>query len=191
MNNNRNLLIFVGTLTLLICAHALSQQTAESQRDTAGMTESSDQAQHHDATSSAKVTQKPSSADKTEPEMEAQADINKTISSALYSKRPNELLDKQVHNSNEELVGKIEAVVSSREDGQVHVVIAKGGFMGIGATEFVVPLYGLSMNKGKLYLRATSGKTALGQEYSQEGYVSIEPENQPISEFSAFEERQH
>lgn len=120
---------------------------------------------------------------------EEQPKINRTISSKLYDRRPDELIGKKVHNSNEELVGKIEAVVSSRQDGQVHAVIAKGGFMGMGATTYAVPLFALSINQDKLYLRSASGKNLLDKTYNKQGYVSIEPVNQPISEFSAFEER--
>ena len=116
--------------------------------------------------------------------------INQTMSSELYSMRPNDLLQKQVHNSKEETVGKVSEIVSSRQDGQIHVVISSGGFLGIGSSEYVVPLHSLSMNKDKLYLRAAAEKELLGKEYLKEGYVMIEPKDRPISEFSAFEERQ-
>ena len=115
--------------------------------------------------------------------------MNQTISSELYSLRPNQLLEKEVRNSNEEKVGKVTEVVSSRQDGQVHVVISKGGFMGIGASEYVIPLHGLSMNDDKLYLRSAAGKD-LRQEYMKDRFVMIQPKDRPISEFSAFEERQ-
>ena len=175
MNYHKNKLILSGMLAILLSLAALALEPPAMKTEAVQLGESMDK-------STPSTTQ-------TEQQIKQQPEINQTLSSELYSKRPDELLDKKIRNSNEEVIGKIKAVVSSRQDGQVHVVIAKGGIMGIGASEYVVPLYSLSMNEGKVYLRSASGKNTLDQKYIEEAYVSIEPENLPISEFSAFEER--
>jgi hypothetical protein len=177
--------LLAGAMSACIITPALSEQPASASSEPALVSEAPKDMQSRDD-----LAPNPSENTLTSPlQSQQNPDINETINSRLYSMRPDDLIDKEVRNSNEESVGKVSAVVSSRQDGQVHVVISSGGFLGIGATEYVVPLRGLSINEDQLYLRSASGMDVVQKEYLKEGYVMIQPEDRPISEFSAFEER--
>lgn len=177
--------LLAGAASVFLITPAVSEESKPLGTEPALVAEAASNMQNRD-TSTADSMEKPQPQT---TQVEQEPGINETISAELYSKRPNDLLQKEVRNSNEETVGKVSAIVSSRQDGQIHVVISSGGFFGIGASEYVVPLHGLSMNDEKLYLRSATGKDLLRKEYLKDGYVMIKPKDRPISEFSAFEER--
>lgn len=184
--------LLASAMSALIVMPALSETPAPVTNEPALIAEAPTDRQNRDGAMSAPMnSSEPMGREMVQPgQAQQEPSINQTMSSELYSMRPNDLLQKKVHNSKEETVGKVSEIVSSRQDGQIHVVISSGGFLGIGASDYVVPLHSLSMNKDKLYLRAAAEKDLLGKEYLKEGYVMIEPKDRPISEFSAFEERQ-
>lgn len=193
--------LLAGAMSALIITPALSEESKPVKNESVLISEAATDMQNRDSSASQHMGGSESmnsseSMDSSEhmkrQQTQAQQEpgMNETSRSELYSMRPNDLLDKDVLNSNEENIGEISEIVSSREDGQIHVVISSGGFMGVGTSEYVVPLKDLSINEEKIYLRSATGKDLLRNEYLKDGYVIIKPEDRPISEFSAFEERQ-
>ena len=113
---------------------------------------------------------------------------NPSASTELYTMRPEDLIDHEVKDHNGEKIGKISDVVSRQQDGQIFVVIAQGGFMGMGASKYVLPLQDLTKKVDEIYLRDTVSSASVKEQYLKDRYVSVDPEDRPISDFSAFEE---
>lgn len=101
---------------------------------------------------------------------------------------PQDLEGKEVFGSDGKHIGEIESVVSGVAQQGVQVVISMGGVLGIGAKEATLPFDQLKVVNGKLTTSQTKASlTAASERYKEENYVALEPKDQPISEFSAFE----
>ncbi|MBT0962823.1 PRC-barrel domain-containing protein [Denitromonas iodatirespirans] len=101
---------------------------------------------------------------------------------------PDQLEGKEVFGPDGKHIGEIESVVSDAAKQGVKVVISMGGLLGIGDKEAAVPFDQLKVVNGKLTVSQTKeALTAASEGYKEENYVALEPKDQPISEFSAFE----
>jgi hypothetical protein len=101
---------------------------------------------------------------------------------------PDELKNMEVVNPLGEKVGKVDSIIRSREGGtEIQAVISSGGVLGIGASEVAVPIDSLELSEDKLQISATQEELEARENYEPGAYVEVEPTDQPISEFSAFE----
>lgn len=101
---------------------------------------------------------------------------------------PGDLEGQTVVGADGKSVGEVESVVSAFDQQGVEVVISVGGVFGIGAKEAAIPLDQLQIIDGKLTTAQSEDELAAASEqYKKENYMALEPKDQPISEFSAFE----
>lgn len=108
-------------------------------------------------------------------------------SSPLYGRTPQDMKGMEVIGSDGESIGKVKAIVASRDREQVHAVIASGGFLGLGAREILVPLDDVKVvDEKKLQVGFDQEAVKSHPEYQEQQYVELESDR-PISEFSAFE----
>ncbi len=107
--------------------------------------------------------------------------------SVVYTMTPRELRGKDVIGSGGDKIGSVKAVVHSRQEKDIQAVISAGGFLGVGDKEITIPLDRLQFVDGKLRVSASEEELKARPEYQPEQYVELEPADQPISEFSAFE----
>jgi len=107
-----------------------------------------------------------------------------TLLSALT---PQHLKQMDVVGASGEKIGKVEDVVRSREDGLIYAVVSSGGILGIGAKEIPVTLQELQVHGDKLRIGTTEDDLRSWAEYQEDQYVELNPSDQPISEFAAFE----
>jgi len=105
----------------------------------------------------------------------------------VQSMTPSQLRGTEVIGVNGEQIGSVKTVVRSRQDKNIHAVISAGGFLGVGDKEITVPLDRMRYEDGKLRLSATEDELKARPTYRPEQYVELQPRDQPISEFSAFE----
>lgn len=108
-------------------------------------------------------------------------------SASLQGLTPSQLRGTEVVGPNGEQVGTVKAVVRSRDEKNIQAVISAGGMMGMGDREVAVPLNSLRYDGDKLRISATEEQLKARPEYQSEKFVELEPSDQPISEFSAFE----
>lgn len=113
--------------------------------------------------------------------------MQRGTTSQLQSMTPSQLRGADVIGSNGEQIGTVKKVVQSRQDGNIHAVIASGGMLGVGDREISVPLDRLSYEDGKLRLSASADELKARPAFRNEQFVEVQPMDQPISEFSAFE----
>jgi len=105
----------------------------------------------------------------------------------VHAMTPSQLRGAEVVGANGEAIGSVKTVVQSRQDKHIHAVISAGGLLGVGDKEITVPLDRLHYLEGKLRLSATEDELKARPTYRAEQYVELQPMDQPISEFSAFE----
>lgn len=105
----------------------------------------------------------------------------------IYALTPDQLKDMEVVDAAGKHIGDVDEVV--RRDDQLHVVVGAGGFLGINERDVVLPLDQLQVTAdNKLQLENATKEALLAQpEYEERLYVELEPGNQPISDFAAFE----
>jgi hypothetical protein len=105
----------------------------------------------------------------------------------LFERTPEELTDKRVFDPEGERAGTVKAIVADHEHENVFAVISVGGFLGIGATEIVVPLDELELDEDDS-LQSTVSREELKEreEYVEEQYVELEPDR-PIGDVVAKE----
>ncbi len=108
-------------------------------------------------------------------------------SATLQGMTPSQLRGTEVVGPNGEEVGKVKAVVRSRDEKNIQAVISAGGLMGVGDREVAVPLNSLRYDGEKLRTSATEDQLKAQPAYQSEKFVELQPADQPISEFSAFE----
>lgn len=108
-------------------------------------------------------------------------------SGQVQTMTPSQLRGTEVVGINGEQIGSVKTVVRSRQDKNIHAVISAGGFLGVGDKEITVPLDRMRYEDGKLRLSATEDELKARPAYRSEQYVELQPRDQPISEFSAFE----
>jgi uncharacterized protein YrrD len=112
------------------------------------------------------------------------------VENPLHLLTPKEMHGMEVIGSDRETIGTVKAIMGSRDSGQVHAVIASGGFLGIGTRDILVPLNELK----------TASNGRLQAEFGQEA-VKARPQyhfpefgelasDRPISEFFALESSQ-
>jgi len=103
---------------------------------------------------------------------------------------PDDLHRKEVVGSDGETIGKVSDVVSGKENGDVYAVISTGGFLGlIGGSKHVVPLNELRLEQDKLHIGVTQEELSAREKYTEEHYLVVKPDDRPIIEFSAFEQK--
>jgi sporulation protein YlmC with PRC-barrel domain len=100
---------------------------------------------------------------------------------------PQNLEQMKVIDASGEKIGKVEDVVRSRENGLIYVVVSSGGLLGIGTKAIPVPLESLRVQGDALRIATTADDLRNRSEYEEDRYAELDPANQPISEFSAFE----
>ncbi|WP_260293125.1 PRC-barrel domain-containing protein [Sedimenticola hydrogenitrophicus] len=111
--------------------------------------------------------------------------------SSMLALTPDDLRRQEVIGSDGEAIGRISDVVSNRGGGEIYAVISTGGFLGlIGGSEHVVPLSELRLEEQKLHLSTTQEELTSREEYTEDQYLVVQPDDRPISEFSAFEQQQ-
>ncbi len=120
------------------------------------------------------------------PAAETQAGTPAATNS-LYSMTPQQLRRMDVVGAAGEEIGDVKQVVRGRDEEKIHVVINAGGFLGVGGKEIAVPLEDLTLVEDKLRLNATKEELQARPEYVEEQYVELQPSDQPISDFAAFE----
>ena len=108
-------------------------------------------------------------------------------SSQVQAMTPSQLRGTEVVGPGGEEVGSVAAVVRSRQDKNIQAVISAGGVLGMGDREVAVPLDSLRYDGEKLRISSTEEQLKARPEYKSEQFVELEPTDQPISEFSAFE----
>lgn len=118
----------------------------------------------------------------------SQAQTTQGASSTLYSMTPQQLRRMEVVDATGEEIGNVRSVVqSSTEQEKIHVVISSGGFLGVGGKEVAVPLDEVTLMGDKLQLGSSKAELEAQPEYQSEQYVELQPADQPISDFAAFE----
>lgn len=100
---------------------------------------------------------------------------------------PQELTTMEVIDPAGNKLGKVDAIVRSREEQNIQAVISSGGILGIGAKEVTVPIDELQLKEDKLQISASQEELKNRQAYRPDAFVDLAPADQPISEFSAFE----
>jgi len=108
-----------------------------------------------------------------------------SASSSLYSLTPQELRRMDVVDASGEDIGNVSSVVRSRDQENIQLVISSG-FLGSGKT-VAVPLDEVSLMGDKIQLNASRADLEGRPEYQQEQFVELQPADQPISDFAAFE----
>ncbi len=108
-------------------------------------------------------------------------------SASVQGLTPSQLRGTEVIGPSGEEVGTVKAVVRSRDEKNIQAVISAGGMMGMGDRKVAVPLNSLRYDGDKLRISATEEQLKARPEYQSEKFVELEPSDQPISEFSAFE----
>jgi sporulation protein YlmC with PRC-barrel domain len=117
------------------------------------------------------------------------SDAQPVATQTIRALTPDDLHRQEVIGSDGEAIGRISEVVSDKQSGEIQVVISTGGFLGlIGGTEHVVPLDELRLEEKKLHINSTQEELSARTRYTEEQYVVVEPEDRPVSEFSAFEQ---
>lgn len=111
--------------------------------------------------------------------------------SSMLALTPYDLRKQEVIGSGGEAIGRISDVVSERMGGEIYVVISTGGFLGlIGGSDHMVPLRELRLEEQKVHLSTTQEELISREKYMKDQYVVVQPDDRPISEFSAFEQQQ-
>lgn len=105
----------------------------------------------------------------------------------VYDKTPEELHRMDVLGTTGGEVGTLKDVVAKRDGGEICAVISVGGILGVGAKEIIVPLDELRLGGGDLHILATKEDLMSRELYVAGRYSEVQPEDRPISEFSAFE----
>lgn len=106
---------------------------------------------------------------------------------AIYGKTPQELRRMAVVGPAGHAVGTLKDIVAERDGGKVCVVLSVGGIMGMGARDVVVPVDQLQLHGDKLQLMVSDGNLDSRPAYRRHLFREVQPEDRPISEFSAFE----
>ena len=104
----------------------------------------------------------------------------------LYSRTPAELKRDEVVDVTGTKVGTVKSVVAGQDRASAHAVVSSGGFLGIGASDIVVPLDEMRIMDDKLQVNDTKESLQARGQYQPESYIELSPDR-PISEFSAFE----
>lgn len=84
--------------------------------------------------------------------------------------------------------GKVAAVVRSRTDGRIYVVVASGGVMGIGSRRITLALQDLRRLPDSLQVDIAADDLQQRPVYRRERYQPLKPSDRPISGFSAVEQ---
>lgn len=105
----------------------------------------------------------------------------------LLRSTPDELEGRAVIGATDQDLGKITQIVSDKGGRQMYAVISTGGFLGIGSTEYVVPLDDLRVEGELIHLNSTQEQLSAKPRYNEQEFLVVQPNDQPISEFSAFE----
>jgi len=109
-------------------------------------------------------------------------------SNSMLALTPDDLHRQEVIGSDGNTIGKISDVVSGKDNGDIYAVISTGGFLGlIGGTKHIVPLNELRLEQQKLHVDVTQEELSAREEYTEERYLVVKPDDRPIIEFSAFE----
>ncbi|MFN2349854.1 MAG: PRC-barrel domain-containing protein [Thioalkalivibrio sp.] len=105
----------------------------------------------------------------------------------LHRRTPKDLQGMEVIGSDGEDIGKVKAIVASKNRDQVHAVISSGGFLGLATREILVPLDELKV-VGDKQLQTEFKQDSIESRpvYHSREYGELESDR-PISEFSAFE----
>ncbi|WP_168734196.1 PRC-barrel domain-containing protein [Pseudothauera nasutitermitis] len=104
----------------------------------------------------------------------------------LYARTPADLRGLDVVDAAGNRVGKLKTLLLGPDGQSAHVVISSGGFLGLGASENIVPLDQLQLLEGRLQANFLGEDLVAGDDYDPGQYVELRPDR-PISEFSAFE----
>jgi sporulation protein YlmC with PRC-barrel domain len=127
---------------------------------------------------------RPGGADDMPSQMSSRSEMS---ANPLHRRTPKDLQGMEVIGSDGEKIGKVKAIVASKNRDQVHAVISSGGFLGLGTREILVSLDELKV-AGDKQLQADFTQDAVESrpEYQSREYGELESDR-PISEFSAFE----
>lgn len=112
---------------------------------------------------------------------------SQSASSPLYSMTPQQLRRMEVVDATGENIGSVRSVVRSRDQENIQLVVSSGGFLGVGGKETTIPLDQVNLAGDKIQLSSTKAELEGQPEYQPEQYVELEPADQPISDFAAFE----
>ena len=117
------------------------------------------------------------------------SDLARGANASLGAKSVEEIVGMSVENSdNGKTVGEVDALVTDRNDRQLHAVIAVDQFMDlIGGKKIVVPIDDLQLKDDKLQISATEKELKKRPEYSEEGFFNVSETNRPISDFARME----
>lgn len=121
------------------------------------------------------------------PEMDTEDPQLVSGDNPVYDLTPAELKQMDVVDPAGHKVGKVAAIVRSKEDANILVVISSGGILGIGAKEVAVLVDELELNEDRLQIGASQEELAIREDYAPESFVELEPADRSLSEFSAFE----
>ena len=108
-------------------------------------------------------------------------------SNPLYSMTPQQLRRMDVVDATGEDIGRVQSVVRSRDQEDIQLVVSSGGFLGVGGREIAVPLNQATLIGDKLHLSASRAELESRPQYQSDQYVELQPADQPISDFAAFE----
>lgn len=108
-------------------------------------------------------------------------------SGQLSSMTPQQLRDMQVFDASGQQIGEVSSVVQSRAQSDIQLVISPGGLMGGDQKKVAVPLDEVQMTGDRLMLSETRQELEARPEFSAQQYVELQPTDQPISDFAAFE----
>ncbi|MGY6554339.1 MAG: PRC-barrel domain-containing protein [Wenzhouxiangella sp.] len=100
----------------------------------------------------------------------------------LHLHTPNDLEGMEVIGSDRKKIGEVKAIVSRVNESEVHAVISSGGFLGIGATEILVPLDKLKAVGNQLQAEFSHDQLESQPKYETPQYVKLD-NDRPISDF--------
>jgi hypothetical protein len=181
MNKGYRKTLLAGAIAALIAGPVLGAEYDAQTPATPGMTPEQP------------VQETPQSSPSTPQPMDEQAGTEQPAAdevNSMLALTPDDLHRQEVIGSDGEAIGRISDVVSDRGGADIYAVISTGGFLGlIGGSKHVVPLSELRLEEQKLHLSATQEELAAREEYTEDQYVIVQPDDRPISEFSAFEQQ--
>ncbi|WP_375058469.1 PRC-barrel domain-containing protein [Zobellella sp. DQSA1] len=121
------------------------------------------------------------------PEMDSEEPQLVSGDNPVYDLTPAELKQMDVVDPTGHKVGKVTAIVRSKEDANIQVVISSGGILGIGAKEVAVLVDELELNEDRLQIGSSQEELETREDYTPESFIELEPADRSLSELSAFE----
>ncbi|GHB09692.1 PRC-barrel domain-containing protein [Modicisalibacter luteus] len=105
---------------------------------------------------------------------------------ALYSLMVTDIEGQRVFDTSGNELGEVDHVVTANNSNQVGVVVTRGGVLGAGQEELLVPLNELQMNNDRLVWQTNQSVEEIKQsEYNASNYTEVSNQNQALGEVAS------